>query len=402
MWSTMNDIRRQLFSSLKSYFSVSVVVMLVIVALVVAGIFTTNASAAGTATAVKSFSWASASSTAFSIVAMPDTQYEIERDYKYHTNRVAHSMQWIIDHAASQKIKYVVSTGDIVNVSSFRSSDKASRSSTGNKKRVLGMYAKASQAYQRLNKAGIPYSIVPGNHDVPFICYEGTKTTRLENCGTRDDLRDTTLFNKYFSQSMLGLSDSQVCEPGKSENAQQYFTVNDTKWMIVTLEFWPRAAMVDCAKAAIAAHPNHNVIISTHAFLNNDVAGLSTSVITNEVTKNYCAHYEVCKTPTDILNEVVNAYPNVKLVLSGHRNWAGYNEMFGGPGNKVVSLMTAMHTAYDNPFRIITIDTEKGTISSMIRSASHYSDKARAYSKYTVTVSGMHFIKSDSSTLNPN
>ncbi len=398
----MNDMRIRLLGSLKQQSSAGAVMVLSLAVLVVASVCVTSTNATAAATAVKAFSWASASSTAFSIVAMPDTQYEIQRDYKYNTTRVARSLQWVIDHATSQKIKYVVSTGDIVNVSSFRSSDKASLTSTGNKKRVLGMYTKASQAYQRLNKAGIPYSVTSGNHDVPFICYEGTKTTRLENCGTRDDLRDTTLFNKYFPQSMLGLPDSQVCEPGKSENAQQYFSVNDTKWMIVTLEFWPRAAMVDCAKAAIAAHPDHNVIISTHAFLNNDVAGLSTSVITNEVTKNYCDSYEVCKTPTDILNEVVNSYPNIKLVLSGHRNYAGYNEQFGGPGNKVVSFMTAMHAAYDNPFRIITIDTEKGTISSMIRSASHYSDKASAYSKYKVTISGMNFIKSSSTTISPN
>lgn len=369
-----------------------------LLAIAVATLCAANAGATNQpATAVRTFTWASKSATAFSIVAMPDTQYETERDYRYDTARVARSIQWIVDRKTTQKIKYVVSSGDIVNATSFRSSDTASLSSTGNEKRVRGMYAKASRAYQRLNNAGIPYSVTAGNHDVPYMCYEGTKTTRLQRCGTRDDLRNTTLFNQYFSQSKLGLSASQVCESGKSENAHQYFTVNDTKWLVVSIEFWPRATMVDCAKAAIEAHPDHNVIINTHAFLTNDVNGVVSSVITDEITTNYCAQYEVCKTPTDLLNEVVNIYPNIKLVLSGHRNYGGYNETFGAPGNRVASLMTTIHASYDNPIRVITIDTEKGTVSSTVRSASHYSDKASAYGKYKVTISGMSFIKSSSS-----
>lgn len=328
--------------------------------------------------------------SAFTIIALPDTQYQTQNDYRYKKSMMRDTMNWIVNNKDAQRIKHVVSSGDIVAATSYRSSP-AAVGTTGNKSKVDGVLSTASKAFSILNTGNVPYITTSGNHDTAQVCYEGINTFRLEECGSDAALRDTSAYNRYFTAEKQGIPKSNLCEPNKSENAFKEFNAGGLKWLLVTMEYWPRVTAFNCAKAAIESHPNHNVILITHGFLTNeDSRGFST--VSNSNPVEFCRKV-ACKDPVDIRDQMVNKYSNIKIVLSGHRITAGYNDKYGATGNKVASLMTTIHAENDNPIRIINIDPAKGQISTRIRSISQPKAKESLYNKFTVTISGMKFIR---------
>ena len=98
----------------------------------------------------------------FMLVLIPDTQYYSLRDpdtYKAQT-------EWIVDYRQFFNIKFAIHLGDI----------------THNNTDIEWQAANA--AHNILDNAGVPYSVIPGNHDNP-------------NYGR---IRDTSKYNKYFSR----------------------------------------------------------------------------------------------------------------------------------------------------------------------------------------------------------
>ena len=95
----------------------------------------------------------------FTVVLLPDTQYYSE---KYPDNYVAQTL-WIRDRRKRDNIKFVIHLGDIVQTSTkkpeWKNADRA----------------------MRLLDGVVPYSMVPGNHDMVV------KT------------RDSSLYNEFFS-----------------------------------------------------------------------------------------------------------------------------------------------------------------------------------------------------------
>lgn len=76
-------------------------------------------------------------------------------------------------------------------------------------------------------------------------------------------------------------------------------------WLVLTLELWPRVEAVQWARGVVAAHPRHNVIINTHAYLTAD----------GSIAQN--SDYGV-SSPQYLYDNLVKVYPNIKMVFSGH------------------------------------------------------------------------------------
>ncbi len=83
----------------------------------------------------------------FSIVLLPDTQHYTSMQANNAGNTYYKQMQWIIDRRDELGIEFVIHLGDITD---------------GNKEE---QWAIADQAHAMLDVAGVPYSMVPGNHD---------------------------------------------------------------------------------------------------------------------------------------------------------------------------------------------------------------------------------------------
>jgi hypothetical protein len=86
---------------------------------------------------------------------------------------------------------------------------------------------------------------------------------------TRIAARDTATIRRYFPVSRFPAMHGEF-EPGKIDNAFSTFSAGGRQWMALTLELWARTAAVDWAKTVVASHPDYNVIVATHSYLDAD------------------------------------------------------------------------------------------------------------------------------------
>ena len=241
----------------------------------------------------------------YAFVAVGDTQYTNRGDTQKGNDYLGSLYQWIIDNQQAYNIQAVLGMGDIVDTSPNINDESA-------KAQSLKEWAHAVESIGKLNAAGIPYTLVKGNHDsIPEY---------PEN--------DTSVFED--SMKALGY-DSQVQgwyeEGGSLANAYITLTVGQTQWLILTLDYNYNAEEIAWADSVIAAHPDHKVIITTHAYLNAKGEWLDSS--------------DRCELNTENLwDMLIGKYENIELVLCGHVSSTDVKvQQFRGAGDNIVTEM---------------------------------------------------------------
>ncbi|MFT4216789.1 MAG: metallophosphoesterase [Micropruina sp.] len=291
----------------------------------------------------------------FGIAVIGDTQDETDSasDRRF-PNRTA----WLAANKDALGLRYVLHTGDMVNWGWL----------------VPSQYATATAAMSNLTKAGVPFSLAVGNHDTRAVGWDGVQGSRgyggsayvgnpecverlgAKACNTSLLVRQTAEFNKSFPLSSMIAKVGGVFEPGKVDNAWTSFTVKDTKWLVLNLEFAPRRAAVQWGRKVVANHPDHNVIIITHYYLNSGGKISSSNAGYGETSGQY------------IYDQIVSKYSNVKIVACGHTGkYTSRTDTIHG--NTVVSYLGDKLGGADNPVRVLTIDTATGRVDNTVYSA---------------------------------
>lgn len=288
-----------------------------------------------------------ASGASFSVAVIPDTQNEV---LSASDPRYANRTQWLVDNKAELKLAYVLHTGDNVNYGWL----------------VPGQYAIAKRAISILDSGGIPYSLTVGNHDTRAVGWNGVEGSRgyggadyasnpeclerlgLAACKSWLLIRDTEEFNDTFPLSTVE-NVGDVYEPDKVDNMWTTFTAADTNWLVLTVELWPRADVLTWAEGVVSDHPNHNVIIQTHHYLDSNAT----------VSKSNGGYGKTA--PSLLYDKIVSKYSNVKLVFSGH-NGRFARRTDTNSGNTVVSYLGNDLGSSYNPVRVLTIDTATGKV----------------------------------------
>ncbi len=190
---------------------------------------------------------------AYSFAVLGDTQAV---NY-YDDRKLVEVYEWIRDNAEEKKIKYVLGLGDITDTSSERE------------------WKAAVEGVSKLNGV-VPYTIIRGNHDksADYINYFPFKQLTDKSNGSFD---------------------------GNSFNTYQKFTVGDTKWLVLGLDYYPTDSVLDWAGVQIALNPDYNVIITTHRYLGHGGEP-----------------YPDDKEGNHFWDRFVSQYKNVVMVLSGH------------------------------------------------------------------------------------
>lgn len=293
-----------------------------------------------------------AESGAFTIAVLPDTQNEVYGK----DNRFINRTQWIRDNRSALNLKYVLHTGDVV---SWDTTDHA-------------QYGVASGAMAVLDNAGIPWMGAIGNHDTGAVCPGGSACPGKSASVT---VRDTTTYNTYFPVSRFPQVEG-LFEPGKIDNAWSTFSAGGTDWLVLTLELWPRPQVVDWAARVVSSHPDDNVIVVTHSYLNQDGA-------IEQGNGGYGA-----TSPQYLYNKVVAPNSNVKLVFSGHIGIAGHRVDTRADSSKVASFLGTYHSNTTNPTQLITIDPAAGTVSTRFYAPWN----GETWPQYDTTVTDMEWI----------
>lgn len=288
----------------------------------------------------------------FSFAVIPDTQEEVNRATD---TRMVDRAQWLLDNRRKLGLQYVLHTGDIVNWGDVDPKQ----------------YDIAQKSFAPLAQAGIPYAVAIGNHDTPAVGHNGVSGSRsyggsayannpeckeklgAEKCKTWLLIRDTEIVNQKFPLSSLR-NVGGVFEAGKIDNMWTTFSAGGTDWLVLTLEFHARKEAIAWAKNVVASHRNHNVIVQTHSYLtaNGDI---------NQTTSGYGS-----TTGQYLFDNLIKAYPNIKMVFSGHVGQAAKRVDTGANGNKVLSFLGGFHSRTTNPVRIVTVDADTGLVSTKV------------------------------------
>jgi hypothetical protein len=267
---------------------------------------------------------------------MPDTQNEV---YVSSNSRFLERSKWLVAQREALDLRFVAHTGDVVSWDTPEHDQ----------------YAKAEAALDPLEDAGIPYQLSIGNHDT-FAT--GVGGSARDPGRTYEYQRTTTTFNQYWSPEDYSAV-AGVFEAGKVDNTYSTFSAEGAQWLVLNLELWPRIPVVDWAEKVIATHPDHNVLIQTHSFLdsagNIDGAGQS-------VTRWQYGD----ASPQYLYDRLVGPYANVKVVMSGHVGSALSKVVTTASGNRVAYLLQTLHSDTTNPVRLSKFDVDGGTISTRV------------------------------------
>ena len=172
----------------------------------------------------------------FTIVVLPDTQNYSAIYPATFTNQT----QWIVDNKDTLNIVYVAHEGDIVNTAS--SSEQWNNA-------VAAMSLLENPVTTGLPD-GIPYGVVPGNHDEP-----------------------TTNYNTYFGVSRFSNRDyyGNGYPSGYNDSNYTFFSASGMDFIVVNLEYaTPSSGLLGWADNLLKNYSNRRAIVVTHYILNTD------------------------------------------------------------------------------------------------------------------------------------
>lgn len=252
----------------------------------------------------------------WTIVALPDTQNYSDR----YPDVFLRQTDWIALHARSHIILFVTHEGDITN----------------NNTPTQWLHARA--ALDRLVSARVPFLLSTGNHDYGPKGNASVRETKLNDSFTTSD---------YTASTSHG-----VFEPGKVENSWHELHTPSGPFLALGLEFSPRDEVLAWAAEVIAAHPDHKVIITTHAYLSSDGTRFDWQRKGEAQPANPLRYPIGANDGEGIWRKLAAKFPNVLLVLCGHATGpgTGYLKSEGEHGNPVHQIL-ANYQIGTTPYR---------------------------------------------------
>lgn len=237
------------------------------------------------------------------VAHLTDTQYLTESYPEVYARMVS----WIAANAASRKIAFATHTGDIVEnwVDPEQTPERAIRE-----------FEAGSAIQAILDDAGVPNSVLPGNHD----------SKRGADLG---------LFNTYFGPDRY---DGQPWYGGSiapGDNSANYSIVeaSGARFLMLSLPYAYGDAEIAWASDVVRAHPDCNVILSTHEHV---------MPVTVDGPAHRAGSNRWTSRGDDLWEQVIAPNRNVVVVLSGHFHGLGKleSEDAGGiPGHRVVEIL---------------------------------------------------------------
>ena len=241
------------------------------------------------------------SSYDYSFAVVGDTQLINEK----YPEKYAALYDWLIANADAKKLEFVLGLGDICQTDSDAE------------------WERAAVSLSKLRDAGIPQSIVCGSYHDSIPQYNKY-------------LPYQDYVNAYAGKIEYGFYDNGNGQPSLA-NAYHIFTVGETKYMVLTLDYGPGTALVNWANSVIEAHPDCNVIVTTHAYLFTDGTRFSTyDYPSPDTTGSKDAH-----NGDELWDALIRKHENIVMTISGH---AALDRIvktvsYGDHGNRIVEML---------------------------------------------------------------
>ena len=247
-------------------------------------------------------------SYSYSLAIVGDTQ-----TITYQNPALLKSMyQWILDNQASKNIQYVIGLGDIteygVDVGHTNHEEE----------RANAEWAAAKEAISLMD-GKIPYSLIRGDgHD------------------------GIELYNQYFGNHK-GYTDNIAgyYQEGRIDNVYHTFKAGTVDYLLLSLDHGTKDDVLVWANEVVAAHPNHQVIVTTHHYMKSD----GTLSVRGE-TGNATAYDSNNNAADDLWNKFLSKHPNISMVICGHSDSDDIviTKQTGDHGNEVTQILVDPQT----------------------------------------------------------
>ncbi|MFE7845383.1 PKD domain-containing protein [Microbacterium sp. NPDC057407] len=224
----------------------------------------------------------------FTFLVIPDTQNYVLTTTN--TPLLQAQLQWIVDNRSSLNLAFAAGLGDIVD---NRLSD--------------AQWGRATTSMAILDNAGIPHSVIPGNHDYDLATGDFSKYNQYFPVSRYRDASWNSAnasYGGYYGQNQFGpdAADRQ------NMNNFALFQAGGMKFLTLNLELNPPDDVLAWAQRVLDAHTDRRVIVSTHSYVT--VAGaLSNQQLRTDVAGNSGAQ---------IWQKLVRKNCNIFLVVNGH------------------------------------------------------------------------------------
>jgi hypothetical protein len=239
----------------------------------------------------------------FTLVILPDTQYYVAPRTGGIPEMFYSQTQWIADHKEDRRIAFVLHEGDCTD------------------QNTPGEWARVKAAMAKLDGV-VPYALAVGNHD-----------------GLNQPDSRTELFNAVFP-----VADYQplpsfggVFERGRLDNSYHYFTAGGVDWLVLSLEFGPRDAVLDWANRIVSRHPGRRVIVVTHTHVYHD----NTPHGSLPLHKYKPSSAGRNNNGPQVWEKFVSRHANISFVFNGHVLDTGVGRLVGvgEHGNRVYQML---------------------------------------------------------------
>jgi len=241
---------------------------------------------------------------AFTLVVVPDPQKYTSNDVLAETYRK--QMRWIARSAGRLNTRLVISVGDLV-----QTVDSATH------------WARADAAWRVLDDARVPYSVVPGNHD-------------MTASGVAEHYDDTFPVSRHASHATYGgyLGDptDDIPDPAHRGNKDSYHLVSwkGVKLLVIALEMDLPVYAVEWAQSVIDAFPKRHVVLVTHRWLREDGTRWDRTF--------YRTDTELL-TPEETWKQLVRPNCRVFMVVMGHEHTENRRTDRNRCGERVFQLL---------------------------------------------------------------
>ncbi|MCC9705780.1 Tat pathway signal sequence domain protein [Streptomyces sp. MNU76] len=172
----------------------------------------------------------------FTLAVMPDTQYLFDGP-SIDQAPVEASLRYLLEHGAEENIVFLSHLGDLT------------QNGTARETAAIG------EAFRLLDRRGVGYSVLAGNHDV--------------RSSTDDQRGPTPYLDEFGPDRFAGRPTFGGASPD-GYNSFHLFEAGGRQWMVLALDWRLSAKGFAWAKDVLAGHPRTPVVLTTHEIVDGD------------------------------------------------------------------------------------------------------------------------------------
>jgi hypothetical protein len=251
----------------------------------------------------------------FTIAVIPDTQFLFDSD-RGDPAPLAASLAYLVDRRAEDNIAFVAHLGDIV------------ENAAADELRAAG------RVFAALDRAGMPYSVLAGNHDID---------------ARTDDQRGHSPYLDIFGPRRFAALPSFGGATPDGYNTCHRFRAAGRDWLLLALDWRPSDGTLAWARGVLRRHPHCPAILTTHELVAPEGDG----------SVSLPAHGR------RLWDELIRDHDQVLLALNGHFWPCGRTVRRNAAGNDVHLHITNYQNRYyggSGMIRLYRFDTARNTI----------------------------------------